>query len=75
MGPEYLAGQINSYILELLLRRFCFLFFHRLENVNMLNRFPKDHKRYYSHLQVLILHQVVPIKVYLKFMRASKTAI
>ena len=27
MDPEYVTGQINSHILELLLRRFCSLIF------------------------------------------------
>ena len=27
MDPEYVTGQINGYILELLLRRFCYLIF------------------------------------------------
>ena len=34
MDPEYVTGQINSHILELLLRRFFCL--HRLQNPNKL---------------------------------------
>ena len=37
MDPEYVTGQINSRILELLLRRFCCLIFAPfLKNLNML---------------------------------------
>ena len=36
MDHEYVTGQINSRILQLLLRRFCHLILHRLENLNML---------------------------------------
>ena len=41
---------------------------------SLIKHFPNDHRRYSSHLQVL-LHQVVSIKLYLKFMTALKTAI
>ena len=64
MDPEYVTGQINSRILELLLRRFCCLIF--APNLNMLIKvFPNDSKRYSSHLQVLLLHRVATIKVFL----------
>ena len=36
MGPEYATGQINSRILELVLRRFCRLMFAPYQNPNML---------------------------------------
>ena len=36
MDPEYVTGQINSHILELLFRQFCRLIFQRLKNLNML---------------------------------------
>ena len=37
MGPEYVTRQINSRILELLLRRFyCLIFAYRLKNLNKL---------------------------------------
>ena len=36
MDPEYVTGQINTRILELLLRLFTVWFLHRLENINML---------------------------------------
>ena len=39
---------------------------------SLIKHFPDDHKRYSSHLQVLILHQLAPIKVYIKLMRALK---
>ena len=32
---------------------------------SLIKRFPNDNKRYFSRLQVLIFHQVTPIKVYL----------
>ena len=54
MDPEYVTGQINSCILELKIL-ICF----------SLKCFPNNYKRYSSHLQVLILHQVAPTKVYL----------
>ena len=54
MDPEYVTGQINSCILELKIL-ICF----------SLKCFPNKYKRYSSHLQVLILHQVAPTKVYL----------
>ena len=57
MDREYVTGQINSRILELLLRRFC--------RFSLIKRFPNNHKRYSSHLKVWILHRVAPIKVYL----------
>ena len=64
MDPEYVTGQINSRILERLLRRFCCLIF--ATNLNMLIKaFPNDYKRYSSRLQVLLLHRVATIKVFL----------
>ena len=36
MDPEYVTGQINGHILELLLRRFSCLIFARLEYLNLL---------------------------------------
>ena len=67
MGPEYVTRQIRSRILELLLRQFCRLIFavsKILICFSLINRFPKDHKRYSSHLPVSILHCVAPTKVY-----------
>ena len=58
MDPQYVTGQINSCILELLLRQFCCLIFAP-------SHFPNNYKRYSSHLQVLILHEMAPIKVLL----------
>ena len=79
MDPEYVTGQINSRILELLLIILLFDFCtvsKILICFRMIKRFPTDYKRYSSHLQVLILHRVAPIKVYLtKFMRTLKTVI
>ena len=65
MDPEYATGQINSRILERLLRKFCCLIF--APNLNMLSQtklFPNGYKRYSSHLQVSLLHRVAPIKVF-----------
>ena len=65
MDPEYATGQINSRILERLLRKFCCLIF--APNLNMLSQtklFPNDYKRYSSHLQVSLLHRVASIKVF-----------
>ena len=66
MDPEYVTGQINSRILERLLRKFCCLIF--APNLNMLSQtklFPNDYKRYSRHLQVSLLHRMAPIKVFL----------
>ena len=62
IGPEYVTGQTNNHI-EILI---CY---------SLMKHFPNDHKRYSSHLQVSMLHQVALIKLYLKFMRALKTTI
>ena len=62
MDPQYVTGQINSCILELLLRQFCCLIFAP-------SHFPNNYKRYSSHLQVLILHEMAPIKVLLPWMK------
>ena len=67
MDPEYVTGQINSRILELLLRRSCPLIFAPSQKSYMLSLikcFPNNHKIYSSHLQVSIMHRVVPIKDY-----------
>ena len=86
MDPEYVIGQINSRILELLLRQFCCLIFAPsrmfdfctvskiLICFNLMRRFPNDHKRYSSHLQVSILHRVPPIKVYLTIYKSLKNS-
>ena len=39
---------------------------------NLIKRFPKDLKRYSSHLQVPILHRVAPIKVYVTIHESLK---
>ena len=86
MDPEYVTGQINSRILELLLRQFCCLIFAPsrmfdfctvskiLICFNLMRRFPNDHKRYSSHLQVSILHRVARIKVYLTICESLKNS-
>ena len=50
MDPEYVTGQINSRILELLLRRFCCLIVVSkiLICFSLIKLFPNDHKRYCS---------------------------
>ena len=59
MGPEYVTWQINSHIL---LFDFCTA---SKILICLIKRFSNNHKRYFCHLQVLIWHQVVPVKVYL----------
>ena len=57
MDPEYVTGQINSCILELLLRRFCCLIFAQPQILicfSLIKRFSNDYKRYSSYLQVSI---------------------
>ena len=67
MDHEYVTGQISSHILEL----FEILFFDFctvskiLTCFSLIKRFPNEHKRYSSHLQVSTLYGVAPIKVYL----------
>ena len=41
---------------------------------SLIERFPNDHKRYSSHLQVTILHRVAPIKVYLTIYESLKNS-
>ena len=71
MGPEYeyVTGQINSRILELLLRQILKFDFCIVSKIlicfSPIKRFLNDFKSYSSHLQVLILNRVAPIKVYL----------
>ena len=68
MGPEYVTEQINSRILELLLRPFCFLIIAPPQKVFkcfFIKRFPSNYKRYSRQLQMLILNRVAPIKVFL----------
>ena len=69
MDPEYGTGQVNSRILEFLLRRFCYLIFAPSHKIlicfSLIKRFPNDYKRYSSHLQKSMLHQVAPINVFL----------
>ena len=74
MGTEYVTEQINSRILELILPLDFYTVWKILICCNLIKRFTSNHKRYSSHLQWSILHRVAPIKVYLKFMRALKTA-
>ena len=69
-GHEYVTGQVNSSILELLLRRFCCLILHHLT----VSFFPNDHKRYSSHVQVSILYRVAPIKVYLTIYKSLENS-
>ena len=72
MDPESVTGQINSRILELLLRRFCCLIFALSRKIliwfSLIKRFTNDYKRYSSHLQMSILHWVAPIKVFLSWL-------
>ena len=39
---------------------------------SVIKRFPNDRKKYSSHLQVLILYRVAPIKVYLTIYKSLK---
>ena len=64
MDPEYVTGQINSPILELLLRRLCTVS-KILIPFTLIFCFSSECKRYSSHLQVWIMHRVAPIKVFL----------
>ena len=77
MGCEYLAGKINI-ILELLWGQvscLVFAFPKTLICCSLIKCFPNDHKRYSSHLQLLILHRVAPIKFYLTIYEGLKTTI
>ena len=69
MDPEYVTGQINSRIQELLLRRLLLFDFCIVSKIlicfSMIKCFPNDYKRYSSHLQASILHRVAPVKVFL----------
>ena len=69
MNPEYGTGKINSRILGLPLRRFCRLIFAPSQKIlicfSLIKRFPNSCERYFSHLQVSMLHRVALTKVYL----------
>ena len=66
MDPEYVTRQIIVFW-SFFWDDFIVWFKYRLDNPNMLiKRFLNNHKRHSSHLQVLILHRVALIKVYLK---------
>ena len=55
MGLEYVTGQINSLITELILRWFCHLIFTVLKILicfSLIKHFTNDHKRCSSHLQL-----------------------
>ena len=68
MGPEYVTWQINSHIL---LFHFCTA---SEILICLIKRFSNDHKRYFCHLQVLIQHQVVPVKVYVTIYENRKNS-
>ena len=58
MGPEYVTGQINSHILELLFRKFCHLIFALVSKFflicfSLIKHFRNNNKKYSSHLHVL----------------------
>ena len=57
MDPEYVTEQINSRILELILKRFCRLIFAPSGKIlicfSLIKRFPNDHKRYSRYLKCL----------------------
>ena len=42
MDPEYVSGQVNSHILELILRQFCFCTI--LKIFSLIKHFSNDHK-------------------------------
>ena len=68
MDPEYVTGQMNSYILENLLRQLCCDFWtvsKILICFSLIKRFLNDNKRYSMRLEMSILHQVAPIEVFL----------
>ena len=77
MDPEYVTGQINSHsgasFDTILLFNFCTAL-KILICFSLTKHFPKDHKRYSSHLQVSVLHQVAPIKVYLTIYESLKNS-
>ena len=77
IGPEHVeTGQINSGASFEAILPFDFCNVSKiLICCSKIKRFPNDHKRYSSHLEVSILHWVAFIKVYLKIMRALKAAI
>ena len=70
MGPEYVTGASFEMILPF---DFCTVL-KILICYSLIKHFPNDHKRYSSHLQVS-LHQLVSIKLSLKFTTALKTTI
>ena len=41
---------------------------------SLIKHFPNSHKRYFSCLQVSILHRVDPIKIYLKMYESLKNS-
>ena len=67
MGTEYVTGQINSCILEFSFETVLPFDFCAISKIIicLIKRFPNDRKRYSSHLQVSILYQIAPVKVYL----------
>ena len=77
MIPEYVTGEINSCILELLLKQSSFDFCtvsKILICFGLIKHLTNDHKRYSSHSQVLVLHQATPIKVYLTVYESIKNS-
>ena len=64
IDPQYVTGQINSHILELLLRQFFCLIFCTVSKIliclSLIKRFPNK-----WHLKVSILHRVASINVFL----------
>ena len=75
MGPEYVTTQINSRIMELLLRQFDFCTVSKiLICFSLIKRFPSDYKRYFSGLQLSIVHRVASMKVYLTIYESIKNS-
>ena len=78
MYPECVTGQINSRIVDLLLRQSCRLIhapsWKSWYAFSLIKHFPNNHKRYSSHLQVSILHRVAHIKVYLRIYESLKNS-
>ena len=75
MGPEYVTTQINSRILELLLRRFDFSTVSEiLICFSLIKHFPNYYKRYSSRLHLSIVHRVASMKLYLTIYESIKNS-
>ena len=68
MGPEYVAEASFEMVLPF---DFCTV---SIILICFIKHFPNDHRRYSSHLQVWILYQVAPVKVYLTIYESLKNS-